>query len=206
MKSFARRFALLIPMLLIALGLLWPAIGSPSGSGSVSDPVVFSELRADFTVDADGLLQATETITAEFPSGRHGIFRYWDAGNPNNPHIRQVPEVTAITLDGRSVPYQLMWEGDRFRVAKIGDPDSYLTPGTHVYRISYTVPDVLDPGSLGSDKKFAASTGAAGGESVFYWNVIAPAWNNEIERAEISVTLPGRVPGAMCSVGQGWCP
>ncbi|MDQ1320425.1 MAG: hypothetical protein QG655_1668, partial [Actinomycetota bacterium] len=203
MKSFARRFALLIPMLLIALGLLWPAIGSPSGSGSVSDPVVFSELRADFTVDADGLLQATETITAEFPSGRHGIFRYWDAGNPNNPHIRQVPEVTAITLDGRSVPYQLMWEGDRFRVAKIGDPDSYLTPGTHVYRISYTVPDVLDPGSLGSDKKFAASTGAAGGESAFYWNVIAPAWNNEIERAEISVTLPGRVPGAMCSVGQG---
>lgn len=33
--------------------------------------------------------------------------------------------------------------------------------------------------------------------------MIAPAWNNEIERAEITVTLPGRVLGAMCSVGQG---
>ncbi|TXI41974.1 MAG: DUF2207 domain-containing protein, partial [Mycobacterium sp.] len=188
---------------MIAIGLLWPALGSSSSGGTVSDPVYFTELRADFTVDADGFMRATETIRAEFPSGRHGIFRYWDVGNPNNPHVRQTPEIISITLDGRSVPYQLMWEDDRFRVAKIGDPDSYLDPGTHVYRITYTVPDVLDPAGLGSDKKFATSTGEVGGESAFYWNVIAPAWNNEIERADITVKLPGRVPGAMCSVGQG---
>lgn len=39
--------------------------------------------------------------------------------------------------------------------------------------------------------------------SVFYWNVIAPEWNDRIERAEISVTLPGAVPRAQCSVGYG---
>lgn len=129
MKSLARRFALLIRSLMIALGLLWPAIGTPSGSGTVSDPVVFSELRADFAVDADRTASRHRDDHGRIHSGRHGIFRYWDAGNPNNPHIRQVPQVTAITLDGRSVPYQLMWEDDRFRVAKIGDPDSYLHPG-----------------------------------------------------------------------------
>ena len=37
--------------------------------------------------------------------------------------------------------------------------------------------------------------------SAFFWNVIAPAWNNEIERADITVTLPGGVTGAQCSVG-----
>ncbi|MCB0923256.1 MAG: DUF2207 domain-containing protein, partial [Mycobacterium sp.] len=203
MKSLVRRLALLIPIVMISFGLLWPAIGDSSGDGAVSDPVVFSEYRADFAVDADGLMRATETITAEFPSGRHGIFRYWDVANPNNPKIRQIPEITAITLDGRAVPYTLMWEDDRFRVAKIGDPDSYLARGTHVYRISYTVPDVLDPAGLGSDKSFATSTGEPGGQSTFYWNVIAPAWNNEIERADITVTFPGTVPGAGCSVGRG---
>ena len=109
-----------------------------------------------------------------------------------------------MLLDGRPVPYQMLWEdGQRFRVAKIGDPDEYLTWGTHVFEIRYTIPGVLDPGSTGADKQFAESTGDPNSTSAFFWNVIAPAWNNEIERADISVTLPGEVTGAQCSVGYG---
>ena len=99
-----------------------------------------------------------ETITGEFPSGRHGIFQYWDTTNPNDPRIRQTPEITSILLDGEPVSYQMLWEdGDRFRVAKIGDPDSTLSWGTHVYEIRYTVPGVLDPGSTGENRRFARS-------------------------------------------------
>ena len=66
-----------------------------------------------------------ETITAEFPGGRHGLFQYWDVANQNNPRVRQKPEITSILLDGNPMPYQMLWEdGQRFRVAKIGDPDS----------------------------------------------------------------------------------
>jgi hypothetical protein len=36
---------------------------------------------------------------------------------------------------------------------------------------------------------------------VFFWKVV-PSWNY-IARADISVTLPGRVPGAGCSIGVG---
>ena len=206
MKSFGRKVARLIPALLTLLGLLWPLIfsGLPQG-GPVSDPVVFTNLRAQFTVDADGLMHATETITATFPSGRHGIFRFWDVGNPNDSHVRQVPEVAEITLDGHPIPYEMSTQSrQRFVVAKIGDPGSYLGSGTHVFVLRYDIPGVLDPGATGAQKQFASVTGdTSGAQSAFFWNVIAPGWSNEIERAEVVVTLPASVPGAQCSVGEG---
>lgn len=125
--------------------------------------------------------------------------------NPNDPRLRQIPEIESISLDGGSVPYQLLWEErERFRVAKVGYPDEYVSPGRHVFGIRYGIDGVLDPGTTGAEHEFAASSGdPAGAESAFYWNVIAPAWNNRIRRADISVTLPGDVPGAQCSVGYG---
>ncbi len=130
----------LIPLALITFGLLWPLVfRGGSAASTVSDPVVFSNYKADFVVNRDGQLDAVETITAEFPSGRHGIFRYWDVANQNSPRVRQKPEITSILLDGRPAPYQMLWEdGERFRVAKIGDPDQYLSWGTHVFEIRYT--------------------------------------------------------------------
>lgn len=206
MRGFWRMIARLVPVLLIALGLLWPALFAGSSQGApVDDPVTITSLRADFTVDRDGLLQATETVTAEFPSGRHGIFRFWDISNPNDTRVRQIPDVVEISLDGQSVPYEMLTrEKGRIVVAKIGDPDSYLTPGSHVYRIRYTVPGVLDPGRTGDTKTFASSVGASPAEapSVFFWNVIA-RWNNRIDQADVTVTLPATVPGAQCSIGAG---
>jgi hypothetical protein len=37
------------------------------GTGLADDPVKFSDYHADFSVDANGLMNAVETITAEFP-------------------------------------------------------------------------------------------------------------------------------------------
>ena len=55
----------------------------------------------------------------------------------------------------------MLWEdGERFRVAKIGDPDQYLSWGTHVFEIRYSIAGVLDPGTTGADKTFAADMGA----------------------------------------------
>ena len=112
MRSFGRAVAWFIPIALILIGLLWPAVFTGTSQGeAVSDPVVISNLRADFSVDRDGLMLATETVTTEFPRGRHGIFRFWDTANPNDSHVRQVPEVTEVSLDGRPVPYELFRQG-----------------------------------------------------------------------------------------------
>ncbi|MFO7164720.1 MAG: DUF2207 domain-containing protein, partial [Mycolicibacterium hassiacum] len=194
-------------VILLAVGVLWPLVLRPhtGSSDAVSDPVVFSRYDVDFIVSAGGRLDAVERIEAEFPPGRHGIFRYWAIDNPNDPRVRQIPEITSITLDGRPATYSMLWEGaERYRVAKIGDPDRYLTPGTHVFEIRYTIDGVLDPGTTGADRTFAGSTGPdTGSPSVFYWNVIAPAWNNHIRRADISVALPGEIGRVQCSVGSG---
>ena len=61
---------------------------------------MITDYDADFTVSADGTLDAVETITGEFPSGRHGIFRYWDVANQNSPAVRQTPHITSILMDG----------------------------------------------------------------------------------------------------------
>jgi hypothetical protein len=199
-----------ITVLLIAFAVLWPLVFTgDEGGGSTDDPVWFSDYRAEFFVDQAGNLDATETITAEFPGGRHGIFRYWDVANPNSPHVRQQPQITSITLDDGPVNYQLLSEnGGRFRVAKIGDADRTLDAGTHKYVIRYRIDGVLDPGRTGAAKTFASSTigptaSIPDPPTVFYWNVVAPAWNNYIASAEISVTLPAAVTGAQCSVGSG---
>ncbi|OBF39544.1 DUF2207 domain-containing protein, partial [Mycolicibacterium conceptionense] len=201
-----RVWSWLFALALIAFGLLWPLVftgGSASGPGP-ADPVVITDYRGDFTVDANGRMSAVETITGDFPGGRHGIFRYWDVANQNNSRLRQVPEITSITMDGSPIPYELLWEtGKRFRVAKIGDPAATLNWGSHVFEIRYAIDGVLDPGAVGAHREFAATTGNPDARSAFYWNVVAPAWNNTIERADISVTLPAGVTGAGCSVGFG---
>ena len=200
-----RLFKWLIPLALITFGLLWPLVFRGGAEATdVADPVVFSNYKADFVVGRDGQLDAVETITAEFPGGRHGIFRWWDIANQNNERLRQRPEVTSILLDGEPVSYQMLWEGgERFRVAKIGDPDEYLAPGTHVFEIRYSIAGVLDPGTTGADKTFAAATGEPStSPSVFFWNVITGS-NSRIERADISITLPGDVGRVQCSVGYG---
>ena len=77
---------------LIAAGLLWPLLAARApNAGSDYDPVRFSKYEADFVVDSNGRLDAVETITAEFPSGRHGIFRSWSIDNAFAPHTRQQP-------------------------------------------------------------------------------------------------------------------
>src|SRR5690349_24777307 len=73
---------MLIPLALIAVGVLWPVLFRPgSDAADISDPVVFSNYDVDLIVSAGGRLDAVETITAEFPSGRHGLFKYWAVDN-----------------------------------------------------------------------------------------------------------------------------
>ena len=131
-----------IPLMLIVFGLLWPLVFKGGGeSPPVGDPVVFSNYKADYRVNADGDLDAVETITAEFPFDRHGLFWLWPTSNRNDPYVRQVPGITSVMLDGDPAPYRMLWtEGKRFRVAKVGDPDKYLSFGRHVFEIRYSIP------------------------------------------------------------------
>jgi len=202
-----RALGLGVLVILTAVGLLWPVLAQlsagSSGAGSAPDPVTITRYEADLAVDADGLLRARETITGDFPMYRHGIFRFWDVRDPGDPTNRYTPTITSITMDGGPVMYDVYREGgDRYVVAKIGDPDVYLDRGEHTYVITYTVPGALSPGRAGSGR-YESSEGdvSAAAPSAFYWNVVAPGWRNQILAADITITLPAPATGVQCTAG-----
>lgn len=203
--KIGRVILLIILVALMLVGLLHPLLDFGSSSASTSpDPVTVQNYTAQYDVAATGELKATETLTARFPAGRHGIFRFWDLADPRNKGVRYTPAIESVTMDGKPVPYSLSTqEGGQFEVAKIGDPDRYVTPGVHRYTIAYTQPDVISPYSAGPVPAFATTEGVneKTPQSVFWWNVVAQGWAMNIESALITVNLPAPSEQVQCSVG-----
>lgn len=177
--------------ILTLFGIFLPLASFSMPSGSVgADPVVITDYRADIEVDRNGRLTAAEHVTAYFPAGRHGIFRFWDVSDPGNRGVRFLPENISITLDGGTVPYQLSWEQDnRYRVAKIGDPERYVTPGEHTYVLRYTVDGVLARGDSPARRGDTSSWGNDE-NSRLIWRVVADGWQMRMEKSTSTVKLP----------------
>ncbi|HZQ31069.1 MAG TPA: DUF2207 domain-containing protein, partial [Mycobacterium sp.] len=205
MSRVRRAAAFVISLALIVIGLLWPLVlTGASQPGSTDDPVWFSSYKADYHVSADGRVDVTENITAQFPGGKHGIFEFWDVAAPHDPKVRLVPTVLSASMDGAPIRYTVSWEKNRRIVtAKIGDPDTYLSPGSHEYVIHSVIPDALAPATVGKNLEFASSSGeTSSAPTVFYWFAVK-SWNNRMNRADISVTLPAAVHGVQCTIGWG---
>jgi hypothetical protein len=176
-----------LALLLTAVGLLWPVVPAilPGSASTQPDPVTVTDYRADLRVEASGTLHAEERITATFPSGRHGIFRFWDVADAEDPAVRHVPEDIEVRMDGRPVEHELLWDsGARYRVAKIGDPDSYLVPGTHDYTIRYRIDGALTPTEDGT---------------VLWWDVVAPGWQMSMAGTTVRVELPAPAKDVECT-------
>lgn len=204
-----RLLAFIVLLIATAIGLCWPlgaSWDSGSGSSSATDPVVITDYKADYVVGADGKLTATETLTTKFPlaPSKHGIFRYWDLNDPADAGVRYTPKLQSITLDGKTVPYTTLSEsGGRFFVAKIGDPKTFVAPGSHVYSLTYAIDGVISPISAGQGKEFVSAQGseAAGSQSDFYWNVVAQGWEMAIQQATIKIALPHTTGQVQCTAG-----
>lgn len=190
-----RRAVVSVFAVLIVIGaMLLPALfGSfdDSESDAAAETAVITNYTADFEVDADGDMSATETLDVDFPLSKHGIFRFFDIADPADSHIRYVPENIRVTRDGSSDGVDLSTErGGRYVVAKIGRADVSLS-GSHRYVITYDVDGVLsDP-----------INGARG--SQFYWNLIPGGWRMPITKATLRATTPTPPQDTRCAVGAG---
>lgn len=201
-----KRILLRVLVLIIAAGfLIMPTLASLVTDEVTTgpDPVRISDYQVDYTVSANGTLVAKETLTTEFPPGRHGIFRFWDLADPADPHVRLKPQDIAVELDGAKVPFDLSWQqGRRIRVAKIGDPDSTVAAGSHTYTIRYAIKGALSPSNVGTGTFGSSSwTDEQPAESVFYWNVVPQGWSMTIDHAVARVTLPAASGQAQCTTG-----
>jgi hypothetical protein len=182
-----------VSFVVLGLVLLIPTVlygYSEDGDGPAdTEETTITSYVGDFDVAKNGDLDVTEALTVEFPNhGKHGIFQFWDIEDKNAPDARRIPHDVEVTMDGDSVPVEMLREaGGQYRVAKIGDPDSTVDPGTHVYEISYSMDGVLEPGTNGS-------------RTQFYWNLVS-SWAQVINQADLTVHLPVEAENVQCAVG-----
>ncbi len=197
-------------ILAVVLGaglLLWPWVDAvaPDDGGTEPELVRITDYRAEFAVDRAGRLRATETITATFPPDRHGIFRFWDVADRGDEHVRHVPEDIQVTRDGRPEPTSLSWQtGHTVRVARIGDADTLLPAGSHVYVVRYAVDGALAPRGQGGDTGAWVADSASG--SALVWDLVPSGWRMPIDRARLSVDLPVAPDDVACRIGAGQRP
>lgn len=188
-----RVVAVVLGLAVVGLVLLVPVVFYDLNLDSTTDePTSIPSYVADFTIDDQGDLSATETISVDFPvPGRHGIFRFFDKRDTSAPHARRVPHDVDVTMDGQDVSFELLSEHHgRYVNAKIGDPGSTVSMGVHVYEISYRIDGVLEAGTEGTPTQF-------------YWNLIPGGWLQRIEKADLTVHLPVPAQDVHCAVGAG---
>ncbi|HVT87931.1 MAG TPA: DUF2207 domain-containing protein [Tepidisphaeraceae bacterium] len=160
----------------------------------VALPSVHADYIRDFDARIrllpDASLDVTESITVEFESPRHGIYRIIPVRYERYKNRYSVEfRLKSITDEnGRSLHYSQSSMGRDINL-KIGDADVTLT-GEHVYRINYTVRRAVN---------------FFGESPEVYWNATGDQWPYQIQKARATLTLPDGVIAAQvktaCFVG-----
>jgi uncharacterized membrane protein YgcG len=155
--------------LLAALALLWPAAAS-------ADERILHYL-SDAAVQADGRLDVTETIRVRSEGSLidHGIYRDFPTRyNRGGSRVRVGFEVVSVQRDGADEPWRKERQRNGVRVY-MGDADTHVPPGEHVYAIRYRTDR-----QLGFFKDF----------DELYWNATGNGWVFPIDVAEARIRLP----------------
>lgn len=178
----------LLGVAVVVLLMFFPALTTGDGADTTPEYARISDYNAKFVVDDKGTLRATETLDVNLPLGKHGIFRFFDIADPNDSHVRLIPEDIKVTRDGEADGLDLTKEGKgRYVVARIGRAETTIS-GDHTYVISYTVKGVLSKKGDGSE---------------FYWNLIPGGWRMPIGRSTLTATLPSAPGDPKCGIGVG---
>lgn len=143
---------------------------------NAQDQWIINNFTSDIAIFANGQVQVTETITADFgTTEKHGIYR-------NIPYVYKSADgsltytqltVQDIKRNGQNEPYSLD-KNDAYLQIKIGSASKTLT-GKQVYTLTYLV-----TGALRSFPQY----------DELYWNVTGNDWEATIQKASATVTLP----------------
>jgi hypothetical protein len=140
------------------------------------------DYHSDITLEDDGSLQVTETI-AVMGAGRqirHGIFREFPTAYTDPYNNRYVVgfEMLSATRDSASENFRVE---DHFNGKRIylGNPNALVSPGRHVYAITYTTNRQL---------------GFYKDHDELFWNVTGNGWDFPIDAASATVHLPANIP------------
>ncbi|HWN75036.1 MAG TPA: DUF2207 domain-containing protein [Candidatus Udaeobacter sp.] len=138
--------------------------------------------HSDITLEDDGSLQVTDTITVVSAGQqiRHGIFRDFPTTYIDPYNNRYVVGFQMLSATCDSAPEQFRTE-DYFNGKRIylGNPNSFVSPGQHVYTITYTTNRQL---------------GFYKDHDELFWNVTGIGWDFPIDATSATVHLPLNIP------------
>ena len=156
-------------------------------SAQSEDLYSIENFESDITIREDTSVLVRETITVNFLSSRHGIFRiipttYSNKGKTLNTNLKIVS-----IKDENGVPYNFTTsKTSQSLTFKIGNPDTFII-GRHTYVISYEVKNfILVYDSIPE----------------FYWNVTGHEWDVPIKKASVKITSPfAKINKVACFTG-----
>ncbi len=142
---------------------------------------------ADIVVHDDASLTVTETITADFRSAKHGIFRNipWRYATDEGGTMQVPLTIERVERDGKTEPYTTSYIDDLLEV-KIGDADVTIA-GEHTYVIVYIV---------------QAAVNFFDDHTELYWNATGNDWPVPLEAVSATVRLE---PTVLAEDIQGRC-
>jgi hypothetical protein len=140
------------------------------------------DYHSDITLEDDGSLRVTETITVVSAGQqiRHGIFREFPTTYMDPYNNRYVVGFQMLSATCDSAPEQFRVQ-DQFNGKRIylGNPNAIVSPGRHVYTITYTTNRQL---------------GFYKDHDELFWNVTGNGWDFPIDAASATVHLPLNIP------------
>ena len=140
------------------------------------------DFHSSIRIGKDGALSVTERIEVQAEGNRirGGILRDFPTGEGGaiGAKVRVPLRVIAVTRDGRSERYAVerLAKGERLR---IGNADGMLSPGRHVYEITY---------------RTSRQLGFFSDHDELHWNVSGSGWTFPFDRLSAEVRLPAPVP------------
>lgn len=134
-----------------------------------------ADFDARLEIRADGMLDVTEIITADFFEPRHGIYREIPVRYDVGLHLYDLRFrlIGVDDLQGNRWGTKTDHEANKVRI-RIGDADRTVM-GRQVYRIRYQV---------------ARAILHEGDHAVLRWNATGTEWRVPIDRVEVTVDLP----------------
>ncbi len=140
------------------------------------------DYHSDVALQDDSTLQVTETITvlAGGDQIRHGIFREFPTHyrDPYNNRYVVGFQMLAATCDSAQEKFRVENYSNGVRIY-LGDPNSLVSGGRHVYSLTYTTHRQL---------------GFYKDHDELFWNVTGSGWLFSIEHASATVHLPPAIP------------
>lgn len=184
-----RVFGLVVIVIAGVAAILWPLAAAADDRTEVRyQPFEQLSLTAQYSIDAQGTLNAVETYTGTLQFATAQFSRWWQVDQQG---FRYLPTVQSVAQDGQPVRYQagLQLSGIAYAVvvgSEDPDGDPVIPGGAHTFVISYQVPGVIGPNQQGSQAAI---------------EVVDANWAVLLNRVEVSMQLPAAATNAQCVPG-----